>query len=440
MKHATRLALAASLALAAPHVRAQDDSPGASPETTPGVLPDVPRPGSPVGEVLTKAAESIRGLTSLSFNVSMRGEGLLVAYAPALEARVVAVRAPADPATWLLRITGSGKLQPDKPEVAFDAAYQQHFIEWIEPAERRLMRRLARPQPRSEVLRHAQQLRMDWLFAPLAFSRELGVAVNGTRLPDTELEGELCHVIEVTTMGTSGGKRRIYVGIEDGIVRRYEQIVTGQFEGSTIFQLSSVDGFNTVDHSQTRVPLPPGMEAEPEPTAIEPGVPAASAGATTPTPPTLEPPPPPPAPRFAAPFELKNAAGETVTLDALRGRPALLFFWGTWSLPSQDALPAIAALRTRYEPAQLGILGFAVRERSPAAAAELLQRENAGFSTLLSADPAAAAYGVRTYPTFILIGPEGQILHTAEGFPSGSNLNELADKIDAALKAAAGSA
>jgi peroxiredoxin len=322
----------------------------------------------------------------------------------------------------------------------FDVSFQEHFIEWIEPAERRLLRRPPRPQTRSEVLRHAQQLRMDWLFGPLAFSRELGVAVNGSLLEDAEVDGEPCHVVEVTTMGVAGGKRRIYVGIEDGLVRRYEMIVSGQFGGSTIFELSNVDGFTHVDPSETRVPLPPGMDAEPEP--APPASPAAAGASPTGSAPAVSPapPPPPPPPRYAPPFELRTADGETVTLDSLRGRLAVLFFWGTWSLPSQDAIPPLAALRARFDPARLAILGLAVRERNPQNAAEFLQRENAGFPTLLRADEAASAFGVRVYPTFFLLAPDGRILHTIEGFPLNATLDELAERIEAALKADGGAA
>ncbi|MBM4107202.1 MAG: TlpA family protein disulfide reductase [Phycisphaerae bacterium] len=435
-----RSLLAAALALAPAPALAQEDAPGSPPETPPGALPEVPRPASPAGEVLVKASESIRGINSITFDVSMRGEGLLATYAPILQARVVAVRSPTNPQTWLIRISGSGKLAPDKPEGAFDAGFQEHFIEWVEPAERKLLRRAPRPQPRSETLRHAQHLRMDWIFAPVAFSKELGVAVNGKLLDDAEVDGELCRVVEVATLGPSGGTRRVYVGLEDGLVRRYDQIVSGQLDGRTVFQLSGVDAFNPIDPSETRVPVPAGFEAEAEPAPPGPTTPvAATPDATAPTV-TAAPPPPPPAPKYAVPFELRTAAGETVTLDSLRGRPAVLFFWGTWSLPSQDAVPALAALRARHDPAQLAIVALAVRERVPAAAADFLQRENAGFSTLLHADATAAAYDVRAYPTLLLLSPEGQILYTVEGFPSGATLDELADKVNAALKPAAGSA
>jgi thiol-disulfide isomerase/thioredoxin len=441
MNTLARIALAFPLALACCSARAQDDASAAAAPPATGPIPEVPRPASPAGEVLTKAAESIRGLSSLTFDVSMRGEGLLAAYAPTLQAHVIAARSPTNPAVWLVRVVGVGTLQPDRPRVEFDASFQEHFIEWYEPAERKVLRRPHRPQPRSEVLRHAQQLRLDWLFGPLALSRELGVAVNGVVLEDAEVEGEPCHVVEVTIMGAAGGKRRVYVGVEDGIVRRYEMIVSGQFGGSTIFELSGVDGFTPVDPSETRVPVPPGVDAEPEPAPPSPAGAGSSAAGPPATPPISSAPPPlSPPPRFAPPFELSTATGEVVTGESLRGRVALLFFWGTWSLPSQDAVGPLAAIRARFAPERLAVLGLAVRERNPAAAAEYLQRENAGFPTLLRADEVASSFGVRVYPTFILLDPEGKILHTIEGFPLDATLDDLTRRIEAALKAEGGAA
>lgn len=438
--HLAALAAASLLASAAllPHAAAQDSS-DQPPSDQPGSPTLPPAPAAPpppqagaandAVELLSKSSQTIAGAGSLAFTLTVRAEGFLAQHGPSLTARVLMVRRPGND-DWTIRITGSGKISPSAPEQNFDASWQPGFIEWLDHAQRTLRRQPGRP--RGPDLSPALYLKQEWLMGPRPWTREMASADNAQITGQDTVNEADCRIIELRITGASGGKRRISIAEADMVPRRYEQLVEGQFQGSTIFDITQVQLTEPIAPEATRVAAPEGYAVEPEPATAPPPV-AAATPAVPAAPPvaTETEPSAPPAPvnRPAPGFELKTQSGESVSLESLQGRVAVLVFWGTWSLPSRDALPELARLADRFKEQPVSLLGLSVREKDPGAGAALLAERNAAFRTLLNADATAAAYGVRTYPTFVVVDAEGQIVETVEGFPKGSNLDALAERI-----------
>jgi hypothetical protein len=114
-----------------------------------------------------------------------------------------------------------------------------------------------------------------------------------------------------------------------------------------------------------------------------------------------------------------GTGGRDLTLRRLRGRVVLLHFWTAGSLHSVDVLEDVATLAERF-PDELAVVGVHTpkftHEAEPDALAAAVERHGIRHPVLDDADGrCAAAYGVTSWPTFVLLDPEGRTLVTMAG-------------------------
>ncbi|MBI4505731.1 MAG: TlpA family protein disulfide reductase [Chloroflexi bacterium] len=112
----------------------------------------------------------------------------------------------------------------------------------------------------------------------------------------------------------------------------------------------------------------------------------------------------------AAPaFRLATLDGGTVELDALRGRPALLYFFATWCPSCQLDLPQLDAAQREHAERGLAVMLIDLGE-SPGHVRAVV--EGWGLERLpVALDDGAVAlrYGVRTLPTTVFVGSDGTV-------------------------------
>jgi cytochrome c-type biogenesis protein len=63
-----------------------------------------------------------------------------------------------------------------------------------------------------------------------------------------------------------------------------------------------------------------------------------------------------PAPAYAA----RSMAGDTVSLESLKGGPVVLNVWATWCIPCKEEMPALQQLHRQFADSGLRILGVSV--------------------------------------------------------------------------------
>ena len=137
-----------------------------------------------------------------------------------------------------------------------------------------------------------------------------------------------------------------------------------------------------------------------------------------------------PAPALA--FETID--GEAMALDDLRGQYVLLDFWATWCGPCVEALPALRRLHDTFgADDRLRIIGLSLDE-DPVSVRQFAEERGLpwlqgilGGSDGLDAD-VLGAFGIGSVPTYVLIGPDGTLLH--RGFDPG----ELWEVLDGSLR------
>jgi peroxiredoxin len=123
---------------------------------------------------------------------------------------------------------------------------------------------------------------------------------------------------------------------------------------------------------------------------------------------------------MAPSFELEAwsnlASGEkSPSPETLKSSVVLIEFWGTWCAPCVRAMPRIQALHDRLKDKGLKVLAISYE------AADVIEpfAKSNGYTFVLGSDPTkrvVEAYGVRSWPTSVVIGKDGRIAHVGSPY------------------------
>ena len=117
-------------------------------------------------------------------------------------------------------------------------------------------------------------------------------------------------------------------------------------------------------------------------------------------------------------FQLKDSAGNTVTLSEYKGKQdVLLFFWTTWCPYCRKGLKVLNEKHAQLLKDGVEILAINVSE--PAGKVDSFARNYAlTFKTLLDLDAdVAETYKLLGFPTYIIVDKQGYIRSTGYSFP-----------------------
>jgi|GEM_PF-1200361 len=123
----------------------------------------------------------------------------------------------------------------------------------------------------------------------------------------------------------------------------------------------------------------------------------------------------------APPFRLKTITGEIVSVDSLKGKPAILMFWASWCEVCKRELPNLKALYDRQKSKlQFLAIGFADEEQNIRG---YVQGHGGIFAFPVAydeGDMASDSFRVKGTPTFYLLNGKGQVVasHLGAGFLS----------------------
>jgi cytochrome c biogenesis protein CcmG/thiol:disulfide interchange protein DsbE len=126
-----------------------------------------------------------------------------------------------------------------------------------------------------------------------------------------------------------------------------------------------------------------------------------------------------PAPAFTLPSVY--GGGGVVDLAALKGRPVVLNFWGSWCVPCRTELPILAA-SARAEGRRVSFLGVDL-EDTRAGAQNFLRRYHIPYpSGFDPGDSVASKYAIGGTPTTVFIDSRGHRVGTVPGALTASRL------------------
>ena len=108
--------------------------------------------------------------------------------------------------------------------------------------------------------------------------------------------------------------------------------------------------------------------------------------------------------------------GEEVSSESLRGKVVLLDFWATWCAPCRAAFPALRSMVDRHKDDPFVLVSVSV-DSDEAELRRFLAEEEADWLQVWDGPfrSATQKMSVRSYPTYVLVSPEGGILHRVGG-------------------------
>jgi thiol-disulfide isomerase/thioredoxin len=132
-------------------------------------------------------------------------------------------------------------------------------------------------------------------------------------------------------------------------------------------------------------------------------------------------------------FQLADLSNQPVRFSQLSGRLILIDFWGTWCGHCLKAMPHLVGLQQRYGHAGLQVVGIACEQDGDhhervANVAEVRDRYRVNYPLLLAGFgaqcPVQDKFGVKLYPTLVLLDKSGHVLWKREG-PDERDLKQL---------------
>lgn len=131
-----------------------------------------------------------------------------------------------------------------------------------------------------------------------------------------------------------------------------------------------------------------------------------------------------PLPHFAA----RTLDGERITTESVKGKVLLLDFWATWCPPCKSEEPVIESVIKDF--AKDGLLVVAVNMGEPRRKVKkYLESSPRSSKVVLAEDTTLAAIcDARSYPLYVLVDREGQVVGVQKGAAGESALRRLLSK------------
>jgi len=129
-------------------------------------------------------------------------------------------------------------------------------------------------------------------------------------------------------------------------------------------------------------------------------------------------------PHFAA----RTLDGERITTESIKGKVLLLDFWATWCPPCKSEEPAIENIVKDFS--KDGLLILAVNMGEPRRKVKKYLESSPRSSTVVLAEDTtlAAICDARSYPLYVLVDREGQVVGVQKGAAGESALRRLLSK------------
>ena len=109
------------------------------------------------------------------------------------------------------------------------------------------------------------------------------------------------------------------------------------------------------------------------------------------------------------PFQCEEFTKKTViSLENFKGKYVLLDFWAEWCAPCIAEFPHLKELYSKTDRTKFEIIGIA-GQSTPNGIKRLIEQHELTWSQILSND-IVAMYGITSFPTTILINPDGIIV------------------------------
>src|SRR5687767_10486345 len=136
---------------------------------------------------------------------------------------------------------------------------------------------------------------------------------------------------------------------------------------------------------------------------------------------------------IAPPFTLPSRAGDTVSLEQLKGKVVMLNFWASWCGPCRTEMPLLEQMHKRYSSLGFTLVGVNV-EANTQDAERWLKDTPVSFPVLFDRESKVSKlYDVNAMPSTVFIDRKGNIRYLHKAYKAGDE-SEYLNQIRALLK------
>src|SRR5262249_4365683 len=136
---------------------------------------------------------------------------------------------------------------------------------------------------------------------------------------------------------------------------------------------------------------------------------------------------------FAPKFSFVTHDNQTVSNASLRGKVALLDFWGTWCPPCRESVPILRDLNRKYSGKPFQLVGISSDDDEDVWKT-FLQAQHMDWPDYIDlSDEVLRAFKIDSFPTFIVLDKDGVVRFRQSGLGEHTG-DEISDAINRALK------
>lgn len=371
----------------------------------PTAAPAQPQPA----DLMAAADAALKRVGTFTAKVERFGIGSKATRTPAARGEITLARAENDPLGWRFAIAGRAEAVGEHPARDFHVVYDGKVVQSLLHDEKKLVE--SPPTGAGDLLRPAGSWIAWWLmrWEPIITGPFVNksVAIDSWYAGETDVAGVPCHVVRVNLVDIPGldeYEAWWYFGRDDNLPRRvdllyYESEAVG--DGMAVITLHDVRTGHAIPDDAFRLTLPDGYDIEvhkPE-TVI-------AAGGGRPTNARVG--------TIAPDWSLKDPDGVVHRLVDYRGRVVVMDFWATWCHPCILAMPHVQKLHEKFKDKGVAVFGVNCWESGDPV--KFMRDKKYTYTLLLNVDSIAPAYQVHGIPTFVVIGPDGRIVHYSSGY------------------------
>ncbi|WP_455169888.1 TlpA family protein disulfide reductase [Aegicerativicinus sediminis] len=133
--------------------------------------------------------------------------------------------------------------------------------------------------------------------------------------------------------------------------------------------------------------------------------------------------------------QFEDINGDLMQLEDLKGKYVYMDLWATWCVPCRVEIPFLRKMEQDYHGQNVAFVSVSLdQEKDKEKWKNVVKDSELSGIQLYAAGKAfesefAKAYGVKSIPRFILIGPDGEVIDSNAPRPSDRNLRELLDSL-----------
>ena len=118
-------------------------------------------------------------------------------------------------------------------------------------------------------------------------------------------------------------------------------------------------------------------------------------------------------------FEWRTLRGKSLSSEDIAGKVVLLDFWATWCKPCINAVPSLRDLAEKHEDDPFVLVSLSV-DSSEGKVRDFIRKHSMKWPQVWDDERWGRAHlQVSRFPTYIIVGPDGEILHRYSGGGGG---------------------